>query len=71
MLTSRSLNLILNFQDIITYSSKLLISDKDWVRWLDEDLVELMLPRKYSNEPSDLERFGQHGEIPRKRLTLL
>lgn len=71
MLISRSLNLIVHFQDIITYSSNLLISDKDWVRWLDEDLLELILPRKDSNEPSNLERFGQYGESTRQRLTLL
>lgn len=71
MLTLGSLKLILRFQDTVTYPSKPWISDKDWDRWLEEDLLEPSLLCKGSDEPSDSEKCRQYSESPRRTLKLL
>lgn len=66
-----SSELIFHFQDTVMYPSKPLISDDDWDRWLEEDLLGPSLLRKGSDEPSDLEQCQQYGGSPRRTLKLL
>lgn len=59
------------FQDTITYTSKPLVSDKDWSRWLDEEASSLNQLSKRSENLSHLKEGENNGENPQSRLTLL
>ncbi|KAJ0108555.1 hypothetical protein J7T55_002159 [Diaporthe amygdali] len=58
-------------KDTITYTSKPLVSDKDWSRWLDGEASSLNQLSKRSENLSHLKKGENNGENPQSRLTLL
>lgn len=57
--------------DTVTYSSKPLVSDEDWTRWLDEDLLSSSLSSECPDKLSELKTRGNDGDNCHSRLTLL